>query len=57
MFVGALSGCLIGQGSVHTCFGLVAFGSRAGSYLVVWFRKMVLIISSFSSKSVTCGKT
>ncbi len=37
--VGALSGCLIGQGSGITGFGLVAFGGQIGSCLVVWFRK------------------
>ncbi len=38
--VGALSGCLIGQGSGITGFGLVAFGGQVGSCLVVWFRKL-----------------
>ncbi|TON36640.1 hypothetical protein CGH58_23405 [Vibrio parahaemolyticus] len=37
---GALSGCLIGQGSGITGFGLVAFGGQVGSCLVVWFRKL-----------------
>ncbi|HAS8237085.1 TPA: hypothetical protein I7763_21365 [Vibrio vulnificus] len=34
------SGCLIGQGSGITGFGLVAFGGQVGSCLVVWFRKL-----------------
>ncbi|EGR0400033.1 hypothetical protein HJ118_22990 [Vibrio parahaemolyticus] len=34
------SGCLIGQGSGITVFGLVAFGGQVGSCLVVWFRKL-----------------
>ncbi|TOI58846.1 hypothetical protein CGI55_25240 [Vibrio parahaemolyticus] len=55
--VGALSCCLIGQGSGMTGFGLVAFGGQVGSCLVVWFRKLALNGSSFSIKSVTCGKT
>ncbi|EVT77066.1 hypothetical protein D018_5089 [Vibrio parahaemolyticus VP2007-007] len=38
--VGALSGCLIGQGSGITGSGLVAFGGQVGSCLVVWFRKL-----------------
>ncbi|HHF3271863.1 TPA: hypothetical protein ACPJ2V_004658, partial [Vibrio diabolicus] len=40
VFVGAKSGCLIGQGSVRTCYWLVAFGGQAGPCLVVWFRKL-----------------
>ncbi|MBF4258788.1 hypothetical protein EAY27_19865 [Vibrio anguillarum] len=51
------SGCLIGQGSGITSFRLVAFDGQVSSYLVVWFRKLVRNISSFSIKSVTCGKT
>ncbi len=51
------SGCLIGQGSGLTGFGLVAFGGQVGLNLVVWFRKLVRNSSSFSSKSVVCGKT
>ncbi len=50
-------GCLIGQGSGITRFWLIAFGSQVGSYLVVCFRKLVRNSSSFSIKSVTCGKT
>ncbi|TPA20949.1 hypothetical protein DXJ84_24845 [Vibrio parahaemolyticus] len=38
--VGALSGCLIGQGSGITGFGLVAFGGQVCSCLVVLFRKL-----------------
>ncbi|WP_459656356.1 hypothetical protein [Vibrio rotiferianus] len=57
LLVGTKSGRLIGQGSVHTCFWLVAFGGQAGSCLVAWFRKLVENGSSFSSKSVICGKT
>ncbi|TOQ18016.1 hypothetical protein CGH00_23605 [Vibrio parahaemolyticus] len=34
------SGCLIGQGSGITGFGLVAFGGQVGSCPVVWFRKL-----------------
>ncbi len=34
------AGCLIGQGSGITVFGLVAFGGQVGSVLVVWFRKL-----------------
>ncbi len=56
-FVGASSGCLIGQGSGITRLRLIAFGSQIGSCLVVWFRKVVRNGSSFSIKSVTCGKT
>ncbi|MBE5173872.1 hypothetical protein HJ046_22375 [Vibrio parahaemolyticus] len=55
--VGALSGCLIGQGSGITGFGLVAFGGQVGFSLVVCFRKLVRNSSSFSSKSYVCGKT
>ncbi|WP_180920242.1 hypothetical protein [Vibrio parahaemolyticus] len=33
--VGALSGCLIGQGSGITCFGLIAFGGQLA--LALWF--------------------
>ncbi|EGR0040796.1 hypothetical protein FR271_22165 [Vibrio vulnificus] len=51
------SGCLIGQGSGITGFGLIAFGGQVGSYLVVCFRKLVRNSSSFSSKSYVCGKT
>ncbi|TPA20951.1 hypothetical protein DXJ84_24865 [Vibrio parahaemolyticus] len=51
------SGCLIGQGIGITGFGLVAFGGQVGSCLVVCFRKLVRNSSSFSIKSVTCGKT
>jgi len=32
--VGAWSGCLIGQGSGITGFGLIAFGGQVGSCLV-----------------------
>ncbi|EGQ9240442.1 hypothetical protein F6E22_23235 [Vibrio vulnificus] len=39
-FVEAKSGCLIGQGSGITGFGLVAFGGQVGSCLVVLFRKL-----------------
>jgi len=52
-----LSGCLIGEGSGFTCFGLVAFGGQVGSSLVVQLRKLVRNSSSFSIKSVACGKT
>ncbi|TOQ82954.1 hypothetical protein CGG87_24145 [Vibrio parahaemolyticus] len=55
--VGALSGCLIGQGIGIAGFGLVAFGGQVGSGLVVCFRKLVGNSSYFSIKSVTCGKT
>ncbi|MDF5377651.1 hypothetical protein P3682_27810, partial [Vibrio parahaemolyticus] len=55
-FVGALSGCLIGQGSGITRFRLVAFGGQVGSDLAVYFRKLVRNSSSFSSKSCVCGK-
>ena len=55
--VGALSGCLIGQGSGITRFRLVAFVSQVGFSLVVCFRKPVRNCSSFSSKSSVCGKT
>ncbi|RTZ13491.1 hypothetical protein EJ063_20040 [Vibrio aquaticus] len=51
------SGCLIGQGIGITGFGLVAFGGQVGSCLVARFRKLALNSSSFSIKSVTCGKT
>lgn len=51
------SGCLIGQGSGVTRFRLAAFGGQVGSGLVVCFRKLVRNSSSFSSKSVVCGKT
>ncbi|TMX41427.1 hypothetical protein DA096_19505 [Vibrio rotiferianus] len=51
------SGCLIGQGSGLTCFGLVTFGGQVGFSLVVCFRKLVRNSSSFSSKSCICGKT
>ncbi len=51
------SGYLIGQGSGTTRFRLVAFGGQVNSYLVAWFRKLVRNSSSFSSKSVVCGKT
>ncbi|QET59985.1 hypothetical protein FOB75_03165 [Vibrio parahaemolyticus] len=51
-----MSCCLIGQGSVHTCFKLVAFGGQVGSILVVCFRKVVRNSSSFSRKSCICGK-
>ncbi|TFH89103.1 hypothetical protein ELS82_24070 [Vibrio ouci] len=53
----ALPGCLIGQGSGISGFGLVAFGGQVGSCLVVWFRKPVRNSSSFSIKSCVCGKT
>ncbi len=55
--VGALSGCLIGQGSGITRFRLVAFVGQIGFSLVVCFRKLVRNSSSFSSKSYVCGKT
>ncbi|EGQ8146465.1 hypothetical protein GKA54_24590 [Vibrio parahaemolyticus] len=55
--VGALSGCLIGQGNGIARFWLVAFGGQVGSSLVVCFRKLVGNSSSFSSKSCICGKT
>ncbi|EIY9463419.1 hypothetical protein MNO19_004299 [Vibrio vulnificus] len=51
------AGCLIGQGSGITGFGLVAFGGQAGFSLVVCFRKLIRNSSSFSSKSCVCGKT
>ncbi|EGW0146586.1 hypothetical protein D6Y15_24315 [Vibrio parahaemolyticus] len=51
------SGCLIGQGSGITGFGLITFDCQVGSYLVVCFRKIVRNSSSFSSKSYVCGKT
>ncbi|EGR0111425.1 hypothetical protein FRN28_21720 [Vibrio vulnificus] len=51
------SGCLIGQGSGTTRLRLVAFGGQVGFSLVVWLRKPVRNSSSFSIKSVTCGKT
>ncbi len=51
------SGCLIGQGSGLTGFRLAAFGGQVGSYLVACFRKLARNSSSFSSKSVVCGKT
>ncbi|TBT23958.1 hypothetical protein D5E86_24595 [Vibrio parahaemolyticus] len=51
------SGCLIGQGSGITRFMLVAFGGEVGPYRVVCFRKLVRNSSSFSIKSVACGKT
>ncbi|PUZ93217.1 hypothetical protein DC365_21655 [Vibrio vulnificus] len=51
------SGCLIGQGSGIIRFRLIAFDGQVSSYLVVWFRKLVRNSSSFSIKSVTCGKT
>ena len=51
------SGCLIGQGSGITRLRLVAFGGQVGFSLVVCFRKPVGNSSSFSIKSVTCGKT
>jgi len=57
MLVVSWTGCLIGQGSGITGFGLVAFGGQVGSCLVVWFRKLVRNRSSFSSKSYVCGKT
>ncbi len=50
-------GCLIGQGSGLSRFRLVAFGGQVGFSLVVCFRKLVRNSSSFSIKSVTCGKT
>ncbi|TMX33867.1 hypothetical protein DA096_08740 [Vibrio rotiferianus] len=56
-FVESRLGCLIGQGSGITGFGLIAFGGQVGSCLVVWLRELVRNSSSFSSKSVTCGKT
>ncbi|MBE3910774.1 hypothetical protein HJ153_22715 [Vibrio parahaemolyticus] len=34
------SGCLIGQGSGITGFGLIAFGGQVDLSLVVWFRKL-----------------
>ncbi|RTZ13416.1 hypothetical protein EJ063_20135 [Vibrio aquaticus] len=40
VLVGALSGCLIGQGSGLTCFRLVAFVGQVGFSLVVCFRKL-----------------
>ncbi|WP_347369003.1 hypothetical protein [Vibrio vulnificus] len=55
--VGALSGCLIGQGSGITRFWLAAFGGQVGFSLVVCFRKLVRKSSSFSIKSVAYGKT
>ncbi|HAS8492964.1 TPA: hypothetical protein I7732_21230 [Vibrio vulnificus] len=51
------AGCLIGQGSGITGFGLIAFGGQVGSCLVVWLRKLIRNSSSFSSKSCVCGKT
>ncbi|HAS8115938.1 TPA: hypothetical protein I7693_22090 [Vibrio vulnificus] len=51
------SGCLIGQGSGITRFWLVAFGGHVGFCLVVCFRKLAKIRSSFSIKSCVCGKT
>ncbi len=56
-FVVTQSGCLIGQGSGLACFRLVALGGQVGSGLVACFRKLVRNSSSFSSKSVVCGKT
>ncbi len=57
VLVVARSGCLIGQGNGIARFWLVAFGGQVGSSLVVYFRKLVRSGSSFSIKSVTCGKT
>ncbi|TNZ67885.1 hypothetical protein CGK41_24630 [Vibrio parahaemolyticus] len=51
------SGCLIGQGSGITRFRLVTFGGQVGFSLVACFRKLVRNSSSFSIKSVACGKT
>ncbi|MCC3822351.1 hypothetical protein CV742_21975 [Vibrio parahaemolyticus] len=51
------SGCLIRQGSGIARFGLVALAGQVGSCLVVCFRKLVRSSSSFSIKSVACGKT
>ncbi len=55
--VGALSCCLIEQGSGITCFWLVVFGGQVGFSLVVCFRKLVRNSSSFSIESCVCGKT
>ncbi|TOM81498.1 hypothetical protein CGH69_22175 [Vibrio parahaemolyticus] len=57
VLVGAKLGCLIGQGSVHTCFRLGAFGGQVSPYRVGCFRKLVRNSSSFSIKSCVCGKT
>ncbi|MBE3723404.1 hypothetical protein HJ202_24255 [Vibrio parahaemolyticus] len=55
--VGALSGCLIEQGSGITRFRLVAFVVQVGFSLVVCFRKPVRNCSSLSSKLCVYGKT
>ncbi|TKF35098.1 hypothetical protein FCV50_04190 [Vibrio kanaloae] len=52
-----LSCCLIGQGSVHTCFRLGAFGGQASPCSVIKFRKLSQNRSSLPSKSCVCGKT
>ena len=52
-----LSGCLIGQGSVHTCFGLVAFGGQVSISLVTRLRNHSEKCSSLSCKSIVCSKT
>ncbi|OQK18865.1 hypothetical protein XE88_u0041 [Vibrio parahaemolyticus] len=52
-----LSGCLIGQGSGLMRLRFGASGGQVGSYRVVYFRKLVISSSSFSSKSCVCGKT
>ncbi|WP_229652754.1 hypothetical protein, partial [Vibrio parahaemolyticus] len=55
--VGSESGCLIGQGSVHTCFGLVAFGGQVGFGLVIRLINRSGKCSSLSCKSIVCSKT
>ena len=55
--VGSESGCLIGQGSVHTCFWLVAFGGQASFSLVIGLINCSERCSSLSCKSIVCSKT
>ena len=55
--MGSESGCLIGQGSVHTCFGLVAFGGHVGFGLVIGLRNYSEKCSSLLCKSIVCSKT
>ncbi|HAS8425378.1 TPA: hypothetical protein I7747_22685 [Vibrio vulnificus] len=55
--VGVSSGCLIGQGSVHTCFWLVVFGGQVGFCIVIGLRCSIEKCSSLPCKSIVCSKT